>query len=138
MFLTCAKKLDQKQFIAVSLISSLILALLVFLILSVIDGGDMPMLQVSKDGGFFVPFVLALFCGVTVSLISCSYTVVKWLNNNSGDNVFLVLSVYICAYVVSLFGFGKILAVVLPVCSVFALLFVFFGVIKLLKNKGNV
>ena len=96
------------------------------------------MAEVAKNSGLFVPFVCAVFCGVIVALISCSYTVVEWVEDKSGDKFFSVALVYICAYVLSLFGFGKILAIILPVSSAFAMIFVFCGVLTLIKNKGNV
>ena len=137
VFLSCSKTLCKKQFVFALLISSFVLSLLIFLILSSIGGGEMPMVEVAKNSGLLAPFVCAVFCGAIVALRSCSLTVVKWVQDKSGDKIFSVVVVYICAYVVSLFGFGKILSVMLPVSSVFALLFVLCGVLKLAKNKGN-
>jgi len=53
-----------------------------------------------------------------------------------GDKHISVAGVFICAYVVSLFGFGKILSFTLPLSSLCAVVFVLFTLIKqVLKNQ---
>ena len=137
VFLNCAKTLCKRQLVAVSAISSGVLSLLIFLILSAIHGGEMPMLLVAKNSGLYIPFVIAVFCGLLCALTSCSLTVVNWVYNKSRDKGFSVAVVYMCAYLLSMFGFGKILSVVLPFSCAFSVLFAICGVVYLCKNKGN-
>ena len=139
VFLSCAKTLSKRQIVCVAFVSALIISLLIFLILSVasMDGGDMPMLSVASRRGLFLLYAISMTCGVILSLTSCSYTVAKLVESKTKDRFVSIAIVYTCAYVVSLFGFGQILSFVLPVSSAFALLFVFFVLTKLCKNKGN-
>ena len=137
VFFNCAKTLRKRQLVAVSSISSGVLSLLIFLILSVSGGGEMPMLLVAKNSGLYIPFVIAVFCGLLCALTSCSLTVVKWVYNKSRDKGFSVAVVYMCAYLLSMFGFGKILSVVLPFSCAFSVVFAICGVAYLCKNKGN-
>jgi len=138
MLLSCGKNLDLRQRLLSAFISSLILSFLVFILLSSAGtaGGDMPVLTVAKNNGCFVVCATVVFVGIFTSLCSCGYTVVSWLQKRLGDKHISVAGVFICAYVVSLFGFGKILSFTLPLSSLCAVVFVLFTLIKqVLKNQ---
>ena len=137
MLLSCGKNLDSRQRLLSAFISSLILSFLVFILLSSAGraGGDMPVLTVAKNNGCFVVCATVVFVGIFTSLCSCGYTVVSWLQKRLGDKHISVATVFICAYVVSLFGFGKILSFTLPLSSLCAVVFVFFTLIKQVFNK---
>ncbi|MBQ9714823.1 MAG: hypothetical protein IJV77_00265 [Clostridia bacterium] len=136
VFLSCGKTLCKGHALVVALCSSLVLSAMIFLVLST-GGGDMPVLDVAKNSGVYLLFVLALTGGVATALCCCSYTVVEWLDKKTCDKKLSVAVVCMCAYVTSLFGFGKMLGFVLPVSSTFALVFVFCAISKVLK-KDNV
>lgn len=136
VFLSCGKSLCKGQALVVALCSSLVLSAMIFLVLS-IGGGDMPVIDVAKNSGVYLLFVFVLTGGVATALCCCSYTVVEWLDKKLCCKKLSVAVVYICAYVTSLFGFGKMLGFVLPVSSTFALVFVFCAISKRLKKDNG-
>lgn len=137
MLLSCGKNLGFGQRLFCAFISCVVLSLLVFVVLSSAGkvGGDLPLLQVAKNNGYFLPYVAVTFLGILTSLCSCGYTVVSWAEKKCGDKIFSVATVFTCAYLVSLLGFGKILSVTLPLSSSCAVVFVLFALIKQVFKK---
>ena len=138
MLLSCGKSLDLRQRLFCAFASCIVLALLVFVVLSAANnvGGDLPLLQIAKNNGYFVPYVAVTLLGILTSLCSCGYTVVSWAEKRCGDKIFSVATVFTCAYLVSLVGFGKILSFTLPLSSSCAVVFVLFALIKqVFKNQ---
>ena len=138
MFLSCGKSLNLGQRLFCSFASCVVLTLLVFVVLSSANnvGSDLPLLQIARNNGYFVPYVAVTLLGILTSLCSCGYTVVSCVEKRSNDKVFSVAIVFICAYLVSLIGFGKILSLTLPLSSSCAVVFVLFALIKqVFKNQ---
>ena len=137
MLLSCGKGLGFWQRLSSAFASCVVLSLLVFVVLSSVGqvGGDMPLLCVAKNNGCLVAYLVIVCFGIFASLCSCGYTVVSWVQKRCGDKIFAVACVFTCAYVVSLFGFGKILSFTLPLSSSCAVVFVLFALIKQVVKK---
>ncbi len=137
MLLSCGKDLGFWQRLSSAFASCAVLSLLVFVVLSSVGnvGGDMPLLYVAKNNGCLVAYAVIVCFGIFTSLCSCGYTVVTWVQKRCDDKIFAVACVFICAYVVSLFGFGKILSFTLPLSSSCAVVFVLFAFVKQVVKK---
>lgn len=123
----CGKELTEKGAAASAALSSLAIAVMIFCILNCLRGGDfanaeMPLLSLAT-GGVRVVFVAASACAVATSAMSAAYPVVQWAQTKTGDKTVAVACVFICAYVVGLLGFSRILNFVLPVASLFSAIF---------------
>jgi len=136
----CGKDLNKRQAVAVSVISSFVLALLIFLMLlrfagENFAGVEMPMLFIAKRGSLFSVFCIIVACGIITSLLAAAFPLAEFGEKNIGDRLVAVAGLFICAYVVSLFGFADILNFTLPLTSAAALVFVVALLFKTLKRK---
>lgn len=137
MLLSCGKGLGFWQRLSSAFASCVVLSLLVFVVLSSVGQveGDMPVLIVAKNNGWLIAYAVVVCFGIFSSLCSCGYAVVSWGQKRCGDKTVAVAGTFICAYVVSLFGFGKILSFTLPLSSSCAVVFVLFALIKQVVKK---
>lgn len=137
----CGKDLNKKQSVAVSVISASVLALLIFFMLSCFSGQnfagvEMPMLFLAKRGSLFYVFCIVVACGIITSLLAAAFPLAEWAESKVGDRQVSVVGLFICAYIVSLFGFADILDFTLPITSSAAVVFVICLLFKAKKDKN--
>jgi len=94
----------------------------------------MPLLFLAGQKGLEIPFAVVMCFGIITSLVSAAYPLAKSGEKFCKDKFVFVSVMFVCAYLVSMLGFDKILDYILPIASVFSLAFVFCAIVKMAKK----
>jgi len=131
--------MSKKQSFVTSAVASAILSLLIFFVLSSFCQNSfeqikMPLLFLAGQKGLEIPFAVVMCFGIITSLVSAAYPLAKSGEKFCKDKFVFVSVMFVCAYLVSMLGFDKILDYILPIASVFSLAFVFCAIVKMAKK----
>ncbi len=129
--LEIGKSYTQKQKIIASIVSSLIIGIMIFIINNAIILGGvidsaMPMLvlALNKSKALWIVTLIAIFFGIFTTLVSCIFMLCNYINTYVKNRSYSIIIALSLAIVISNFGFGFIVNYIYSIIGFLGLVFV--------------
>ena len=132
------KGLTNKQIIATTIISSIILSILMILIYQIVKGSNdiMPLLSVAKKYNIDAIASIVIYLAILTTALSSGIICLDYLNKFTNSKIYSAVILFLLAIPFKIYlGFEKIVKFVYPIVSVLGILISFLSLVEIIRRK---
>ena len=134
------KNLTNKQIVASTVVTSVILSFIMVLIYQTVKGNTdvMPLFSVAKTYNLKVVAGIVIYCAILTTALSSAIICLDYLSNYTKSKIYSSVILFLLAIPFKIYlGFEKIVKFVYPIVSILGILVTILSFIKIIKLKLN-